>query len=99
MADAKTPEAVEIVGARPRGTLSAVVWVLFQVQQSLFWLRWAFPVLRGLSCPEPQGILIPWPGIEPISPALEVKFLTTGPPGKSLKQIFDLGSGLIWFTI
>ena len=59
MADAKTPEAVEIVGARPRGTLSAVVWVLFQVQQSLFWLRWAFPVLRGLSCPEPQGILIP----------------------------------------
>ena len=59
MADAKTPEAVEIVGARPRGTLSAVVWVLFQVQQSLFWLHWAFPVLRGLSCPEPQGILIP----------------------------------------
>ena len=59
MADAKTPEAVEIVGARPHGTLSAVVWVLFQVQQSLFWLRWVFPVLRGLSCPEPQGILIP----------------------------------------
>ena len=30
------------------------------------------------------GILVPQPGIEPISPALEGKFLTTGPPGKSL---------------
>ena len=33
MADAKTPEAVEIVGASPRGTLSAIIWVLFQAQQ------------------------------------------------------------------
>ena len=29
-------------------------------------------------------ILHPQPGIEPASLALEVKFLTTGPPGKSL---------------
>ena len=28
--------------------------------------------------------LIPWPGIEPQSPALEGGFLTTAPPGKSL---------------
>ena len=29
-------------------------------------------------------ILVPWPGIEPASPALEGRFLTTEPPGKSL---------------
>ena len=29
------------------------------------------------------GILAPQPGIEPMSPALEGKFLTTGPPEKS----------------
>ena len=30
------------------------------------------------------GILIPWPGIEPIPPELEGKVLTTEPPRKSL---------------
>ena len=29
-----------------------------------------------------HGILIPWPGIEPVSPVLQGKSLTTGPPGK-----------------
>ena len=29
------------------------------------------------------GILGPQPGIEPLSPALQGRFLTTGPPGKS----------------
>ena len=33
--------------------------------------------------PVASGILVPWPGIEPTSPALEGEFLTTGPPGKS----------------
>ena len=36
-----------------------------------------------LSCPTACGILVPPPGIEPASPALEGGFLTTGPPGKS----------------
>ena len=31
-------------------------------------------------------ILVPRPGIEPTSPALEDKFLTTGPLGKSLPR-------------
>ena len=31
----------------------------------------------------PQDILAPWPGIEPVPPALEGQVLTTGPPGKS----------------
>ena len=32
------------------------------------------------------GILVAQPGIEPMSPALESRFLTTGPPGKSLED-------------
>ena len=47
-------------------------------------------VARGLSCPEACGILVPWPGIEPTSPALEGGFLTTGPSGKSLPFNFVL---------
>ena len=39
-----------------------------------------------LSFPTACGILVPQPGIEPTSPALEGRFLTTGPPGKSLLQ-------------
>ena len=49
------------------------------------WLHWVFVSACGLSCPEACGILIPQPGIEPASPALEGRFLTTGPPGKSFK--------------
>ena len=45
------------------------------------------PALR-LSCPEARGILVPQPGIEPISPALESRFLTTRPPGKFLNIFF-----------
>ena len=39
---------------------------------------------RGLSCPAACGILVPRPGIEPASSALEGGFLTSQPPGKSL---------------
>ena len=33
--------------------------------------------------PEPCGILIHWPGIEPAPPAFEGEVSTTGPPGES----------------
>ena len=36
-------------------------------------------MMFSLSC----GILVPQPGIKPASPALEGKFLITGPPGRS----------------
>ena len=36
-----------------------------------------------LSCSMACGILVPQPGIEPASPALQSRFLTTGLPGKS----------------
>ena len=42
----------------------------------------------GLSCPIACGILVPLPGIKPLSPALEGGFLTIGPPGKSLPRAF-----------
>ena len=48
-------------------------------------------VARRLSCPTACGILVPWPGIEPASTALQDGFLTTGPPGKPLELIFIYG--------
>ena len=36
-----------------------------------------------LSCHEVCGILVPQPGMEPLSAALEGRFLITGPLGKS----------------
>ena len=44
---------------------------------------------RGLSCLMACGILVPWPGIEPASPPLKGKFLTTGPWGNSTKTQFE----------
>ena len=37
----------------------------------------------GLSYPVGKGMWVSGPGIEPVSPALAGRFLTTGPPGKS----------------
>ena len=37
-----------------------------------------------LGCSVAYGILVPWPGIEPASPALQSGFLITGPSVKSL---------------
>ena len=45
-------------------------------------------VAHGLSCSTACGILVSRPGIEPASPALQGRFLTTGKPGKSHWQIF-----------
>ena len=40
--------------------------------------------------PRHVGILVPQPGIEPMTPALQGRFLTTGPPGKSPGLLFVL---------
>ena len=42
--------------------------------------------VHRLSCSAECGILVPRPGIEPLSLALQSGFLTTGPPGKSSKS-------------
>ena len=46
--------------------------------------------MGNLSCSMACGILVPQSGIKPTTPALEGKFLTTGPPGKSLDYILNL---------
>ena len=43
----------------------------------------SFVVVRGISCSQAYGILVPQPGIEPAFPALQGGLVTTGPPGKS----------------
>ena len=43
---------------------------------------------NGLSCPTTCGILVPWLGIEPASPALQGRFLTSGPPGKFIHTVY-----------
>ena len=47
------------------------------------WLQWAG--LVAMAC----GILVPQTGIEPASPALQGRFLTTGPSGKPLNLRFE----------
>ena len=54
------------------------------------WLCRALAAAHGLSCPTACGILDPRPGIEPASPALEGRFLITGPPGESHAECFIL---------
>ena len=64
---------------------------IFQLPSFYFLLHWVFVVVHklslvamsGLSFPVACGILVPQSGTEPVSPALEGRFLTTGPPGKS----------------
>ena len=42
----------------------------------------------GLGCSTDCGILVPQTGIKPASPALQGRFLTTGPLGKSSHRLF-----------
>ena len=67
--------------------LSCGVWALCCFSQV---------VTRGLSscstwftCSRACGILVPWPRIKPMSPALEGEFLPTGPPGRSLNIFYN----------
>ena len=42
------------------------------------------------TCLEAHGVLVPQSGIEPVSPALQARFLTAGPPEKSSKMLHTL---------
>ena len=50
-------------------------------------------VVCRLSCSTACRILVPQPEIQPVSPALQSGFLTTGPPGKSHRVTFLIGLG------
>ena len=58
------------------------MWTIFKVFIEFVTILLLFYVF-GFFGHEACGILAPWPGIEPIPPALEGKVLATGPPGKS----------------
>ena len=52
--------------------------------------------MQGLcSCPAACGILVSPPEIKAASPTLQSRFLTTGPPGKSLNKVFGLYTKLL----
>ena len=64
----------------------------WDTQDPLSWLAGFSLVVAGrLSCPNPCGILVPWSGAEPQSPALEGGFLATEPPGKFLSVFLECG--------
>ena len=44
-----------------------------------------------LSCPTAFRTLVSGPGINPVYPALEGRFLTTGPLGKSWESFAEIG--------
>ena len=49
--------------------------------------------------PEECGIVVPWPGIEPIPPAWQGRLLPAGPPGKSLWSRFVGLFGFVFFFL
>ena len=53
-------------------------------------LRAGFPLFMalGFSCPMACGISVTQLGIRPVAPALEGRFLTAGPPEKSLSSSY-----------
>ena len=59
------------------------------------WHAGSVAVVHGLSCPMAYGILVPQPGREPGPPALEGRFLTTGPPGKSPESKFFSNKSMV----
>ena len=63
--------------------LAAEHW-LFVAMQGLLG---SVDAVHGLNCPEAHGILVPQQEIKLVSPALEDRFLTNGPPEKSLAFI------------
>ena len=78
-------------------------FLFFNIYLFNFWLPWILVATHGISvvvlglCScgmqvTAYGILVLWPGTEPVSPAFEGRFLTTGPPRKPPKFLFKLSS-------
>ena len=60
----------------------------FSMGDCLLGSQFSLVVAHKLGCPMAGGILVPRLGIKPMSPALEGRFLTTGPPRKSPRICF-----------
>ena len=70
-------------------------WVFVAVHELSLIVVWApelmgsVVLMCGLSCRKEYGVLVPRPGLEPVSPGSEGGFLTTGPPGKPLDTVLN----------
>ena len=63
--------------------------IFFLAALGLCWdMQASLVATQGLGWPAARGILVPQPGMELLSLALEGGFLTTGPPAKSLLRCF-----------
>ena len=80
--------ALESLLPEPDGTAclgfysGAICYFASFLKNRFIWLHWVLVEAGRFSCPEACGILVLRPGIEPLPPALQDGFLTTGPPGK-----------------
>ena len=63
-------------------------WIWVVAHRIIFLGTGSVVAVRELSFLLARGILVPWPGMKPASPALDGGFLATGPPGKSLEGFF-----------
>ena len=84
------------------------IWLLRVLVAASSIVVWASLVVTlGLSCSEACGISVPWPRVEPLSPALHGWFPATEPPGKppsnilymSENQLFREVLGRMWGTV
>ena len=67
------PCSIQIMKSPPINEKKKFIYFIFGCVRSQLYL--------GFSCSLTCGILVSQPGIEPTSPTLEGRFLTTGPPG------------------
>ena len=80
--------------AAVRGLLTAVASLDAEHGLQGVWAHWLQHVSsdvvgRGISGSIAHDVLVPGPGIEPVSPALTGGFLTTGPPEKSPQSFLN----------
>ena len=75
-----------------RGIFPAACRILHYCSWTLqLWSMGSVVAALGLCFSEACGILVPWPRIKPLTPALQGRFLTTGRPGKSPVPLVDIG--------
>ena len=66
-------------------------------QTPQLWHAGSAVVVHGLSCSMACGILVLWPGIWPVSPALPGRFLTSEAAGESLYGSLQKKFAKFWF--
>ena len=80
--------------------LSCSTWDLCCLMRDLLlWCTGSLVVARRFSCSTAHEILVPWPGIEPASRALQGKFLTSGPPGESHNAVLLTGVTMVYIRL